>query len=222
MLSRLEQAIGHTFGDAAQLKTALTHRSYSAAHNERLEFIGDAILNAAIARLLFERFPQLPEGDLSRLRANLVCQDSLHRLAQAIDLGRHLRLGDGELKSGGSTRPSILADALEAVFGAIWMDAGFEAADVVIRRLYAPLMQSDWAGKPIKDAKTRLQEYLQGRHLPLPRYESVAVEGDAHAQRFHMACLIESLGIRTAGEGGSRRAAEQVAAERALEQIGLP
>lgn len=222
MLFRFEQAIGYVFRDASWLKTALTHRSYCAAHNERLEFIGDAILNAVVARLLFERFPQLPEGDLSRLRANLVCQDSLHRLARTIDLGRYLLLGDGELKSGGNARPSILADALEAVFGATWVDGGFDAAHAVICRLYEPLLQPLLAGKPIKDAKTRLQEYLQGRHLPLPRYEAIAVEGDAHAQRFCMACVVESLGIRTEGEGSSRRAAEQTAADRALERIGLP
>ena len=220
MLSRLEQALGHAFGDVSRLKTALTHRSYGAAHNERLEFIGDAILNAAVARLLFERFPRLPEGDLSRLRANLVCQDSLHRLARTIDLGRYLRLGDGELKSGGNARPSILADALEAVFGAIWIDAGCDAVNTVIRRLYEPLLQHLQEGKPIKDAKTRLQEYLQGRRLPLPRYEAVTFEGEAHAQHFRMACVVESLGIRTEGEGGSRRAAEQAAADRALERIG--
>lgn len=222
MLSRLEQAIGHTFRDVSWLKTALTHRSYGAAHNERLEFIGDAILNAVVARLLFERFPLLPEGDLSRLRANLVCQDSLHRLARTIELGRYLMLGDGELKSGGNARPSILADALEALFGAIWIDAGFDAVDGVIRGLYEPLLQHLQAGRPIKDAKTRLQEYLQGRHLPLPRYEAVAIEGEAHAQRFLMACVIEALAIRTEGAGSSRRAAEQVAADRALERIGTP
>ena len=217
MRHRLEQAVGHDFADASLLQTALTHRSYGSRHNERLEFLGDAVLSAVVARLLFERFPELPEGDLSRLRANLVCQDSLHQLAQQLDLGRYLHLGDGELKSGGSTRPSILADGLEAVFGAIWLDAGFEVANTAIRRLYEPRLNTPLTARPIKDAKTRLQECLQGKHLPLPKYETIATEGEAHAQRFHMACVIESLGIRVEGQGGSRRAAEQMAAERAIE-----
>jgi ribonuclease-3 len=219
MSNRLEQAIGHQFSDRALFQTALTHRSHSSPHNERLEFLGDSILNGVIARQLFERFPDLPEGDLSRLRANLVRQDSLHQLALALSLGKFLRLGEGELKSGGSQRPSILADALEALFGAVWMDAGFDAASTVIVRLYADMLTAIVPGQPIKDAKTRLQEYLQGRRLPLPRYSLTATEGEAHVQQFRIACDIDALHIRTEGSGGSRRAAEQMAAESALERL---
>ncbi len=215
----LEQALGHVFKTPGLLQTALTHRSHSSPHNERLEFLGDSVLNATIARCLFDLFPDLPEGDLSRLRANLVRQDSLHRLARQLSLGNFLRLGEGELKSGGCKRPSILADALEALFGAIWLDAGCEAAGAVISRLYADMLTEITPGQPIKDAKTRLQEWLQGRHLPLPRYSLSATEGQAHAQQFHMACDIEALSVRTEGFGGSRRAAEQMAAERALEEL---
>ena len=215
----LEQALGHVFKTPGLLQTALTHRSHSSPHNERLEFLGDSVLNATIARCLFDLFPDLPEGDLSRLRANLVRQDSLHRLARQLSLGNFLRLGEGELKSGGCKRPSILADALEALFGAIWLDAGCEAAGAVISRLYADMLTEITPGQPIKDAKTRLQEWLQGRHLPLPRYSLSATEGQAHAQQFHMACDIEALSLRTEGFGGSRRAAEQMAAERALEEL---
>jgi ribonuclease III len=219
MSHRLEQAIGHTFSDSSLLQTALTHRSHSSPHNERLEFLGDSILNGVIARQLFDRFPDVPEGDLSRLRANLVRQDSLHQLALSLSLGKFLRLGEGELKSGGSQRPSILADALEALFGAIWLDAGYDAASAVIVRLYVNLLTAIVPGQPIKDAKTRLQEYLQGRRLPLPKYSLTATEGEAHAQQFRIACLIDSLKIQTEGKGASRRAAEQMAAERALERL---
>ena len=215
----LEQALGHVFKTPGLLQTALTHRSHSSPHNERLEFLGDSVLNATIARCLFDLFPDLPEGDLSRLRANLVRQDSLHRLARQLSLGNFLRLGEGELKSGGCKRPSILADALEALFGAVWLDAGCEAAGAVSSRLYADMLTEITPGQPIKDAKTRLQEWLQGRHLPLPRYSLSATEGQAHAQQFHMACDIEALSVRTEGFGGSRRAAEQMAAERALEEL---
>ncbi|SDH52573.1 ribonuclease III [Propionivibrio dicarboxylicus] len=217
MPQKLERSIAHLFCDASLLQTALTHRSHSSPHNERLEYLGDAALNAVVARLLFERFPELPEGDLSRLRANLVRQDSLHRLAEQLMLGQFLRLGEGELKSGGATRPSILADALEALFGAIWLDAGFDAVSAVIARLYDPLIQAINPAKPMKDAKTRLQELLQGKRLPLPKYALTATEGEAHAQKFRIACVIEKLDICTEGLGASRRAAEQMAAERALE-----
>lgn len=219
MTKRLEQAIGHHFADSSLLHTALTHRSHSSPHNERLEFLGDSILNAAIAHELYKRFPDLPEGDLSRLRANLVRQGSLHRLAVALSLGRQIRLGEGELKSGGAERPSILADALEAVFGAVWLDAGFEPASAVIGRLYAEMLDAIVPGQAIKDAKTLLQEHLQGRRLPLPKYLLTATEGEAHAQKFKVACEIERCGLRTEGEGGSRRAAEQMAAERALKAL---
>lgn len=219
MSQRIEQAIGHVFAEPALLRTALTHRSHSSPHNERLEFLGDSVLNAVIARQLFERFPDLPEGDLSRLRANLVRQDSLHRLASSLALGHELRLGEGEIKSGGAKRPSILADALEALFGAVWLDGGFEAANRVIVGLYSGMLAAIVPGQPMKDAKTRLQEYLQSRRLSLPKYVLVNSQGEAHAQLFTMACSIEALHLRTEGQGGSRRAAEQVAAERALEQL---
>ena len=219
MSSRLEQALGHSFSDASLLRTALTHRSHSSPHNERLEFLGDSILNGVIARQLYDRFPELPEGDLSRLRANLVRQDSLHQLALSLMLGQSLRLGEGELKSGGSKRPSILADALEALFGAIWLDAGYDVASAAIVRLYGDMLGAIVPGQPIKDAKTRLQEYLQGRRLPLPKYSLTATEGEAHVQQFRIACEIGLLDIRTEGHAGSRRAAEQMAAERALERL---
>lgn len=219
--SRLEQALGHTFRNHDLLQLALTHRSFTSPHNERLEFLGDAILNAVIARRLFERFPLLPEGDLSRLRANLVRQDSLHQLAVDLSLGECLRLGEGEQKSGGQQRPSILADALEALFGALWLDAGFDVAGQVIVRVYAGVLNQLTSGQGIKDAKTRLQEYLQGIRLALPQYSLAGTEGEAHAQQFRVVCVIESLQIRTEGRAGSRRAAEQMAAERALESLEI-
>ena len=222
MTHQLERAIGHTFSDLSLLQTALTHRSHSSPHNERLEFLGDSILNGVIARQLFDRFPDVPEGDLSRLRANLVRQDSLHQLALSLSLGKFLRLGEGELKSGGSQRPSILADALEALFGAIWLDAGYDVASGVIVRLYVGLLTAIVPGQPIKDAKTRLQELLQGKRLPLPKYSLIGTEGEAHAQQFKIACEIDSLRMRTEGSGGSRRAAEQMAAECALERMQQP
>lgn len=222
MTQQLEQAIGHKFSDPSLLRNALTHRSHSSPHNERLEFLGDSILNAVVVRQLFDRFPDLPEGDLSRLRANLVRQDSLHQLALALSLGKYLRFGEGELKSGGAKRPSILADALEALFGAIWLDAGHDQASRVIASLYVDMIAAIVPGQPMKDAKTRLQETLQARRLPLPKYQLTATEGEAHAQQFTIACNIDSLGIRTEGSGGSRRAAEQIAAERALERLTPP
>ncbi len=217
--SRLEQALGHQFANAELLLTALTHRSHSTPHNERLEFLGDSILNCVIARQLFDRFPVLPEGDLSRLRANLVRQDTLHQLAVSLALGKSLRLGEGELRSGGHQRPSILADALEALFGAVWLDAGFDVANSVISGLYGDRLAAIAPGQPIKDAKTRLQELLQGKRLALPRYSLVATEGEAHVQQFRIACEIDKLSIRTEGNGASRRAAEQIAAECALERL---
>lgn len=217
--ARLEQALGHTFTDRDLLVRALTHRSCSSPHNERLEFLGDAILNAVIARSLFERFPLLPEGDLSRLRANLVCQESLHQQALALALGDFLRLGEGEQKSGGQQRPSILADALEALFGALWLDAGFDQAGQVIVRRYAAMLDRLTPGQGIKDAKTRLQEHLQGLRLALPQYLLCGAEGEAHAQQFRVACVVDALKIRTEGRGASRRAAEQIAAERALQAL---
>ena len=217
--SGLERALGYQFRDRALLQTALTHRSNSSPHNERLEFLGDAILNATIARCLYERFPALPEGDLSRLRAQLVRQDSLYRKAQALSLGDYLRLGDGEQRSGGQQRPSILADTLEALLGAVWLDAGVTVVNEVITCLYADTLNQLLPGLDNKDAKTRLQEWLQGRRLALPQYAIVGATGEAHAQQFTVACVIDALRIRTEGYGSSRRAAEQMAAQRALEGV---
>ena len=198
---------------------ALTHRSYGVPHNERLEFLGDGVLNFAVAAQLFDRFPDLPEGDLSRLRAHLVRQESLHRLAQNLNLGSYLRLGEGELKSGGQYRPSMLADALEAVFGAIYLDGGFERAHAVIARQYAPILDTLQPGEILKDAKTRLQEWLQGRKKTLPQYELVETSGAAHDQRFQVACVIDNPAIRCVGTGTSRRLAEQAAAEDVLKAL---
>lgn len=214
----LAESLGHAFHRPELLRQALTHRSFGADHNERLEFIGDAVLNCAIALMLYQRFPQMPEGELSRLRASLVNKDTLYRLARSLDLGGSLRLGAGEQRSGGAARPSILADALEAVFGAIFVDDGFAAAQAAIDRVYADeLAGADPAG-PAKDPKTRLQEWLQGRRLPVPEYAIVAVDGEAHLQTFEVVCRIPALGIAAAGSGSSRRAAEQAAAVRAYEQ----
>ncbi len=213
----LAPKLGHLFERPTLLQQALTHRSFGTPHNERLEFLGDGVLNCAIASLLFERFPSLPEGDLSRIRAHLVNQECLSRLAQSWDIGPHLLLGEGELKSGGFRRPSILADALEAVFGAVFIDGGFYAADKLIRGLYEPLLAEIDYKTLGKDPKTLLQEFLQGNRLDLPRYNIVAVRGEAHEQQFLVECLIPALDIRVQGEGGSRRSAEQRAAEVAYE-----
>jgi ribonuclease-3 len=201
------------------LAQALTHRSHSAFHNERLEFLGDSILNCAIAAELFERFPKLPEGDLSRLRAHLVRQEALHQIAQTLDLGDYLRLGEGELKSGGFARPSILADAFEALIGAIFVDGGYAAAQGTVRRVYAPLLSGLDPEALGKDPKTLLQELLQSRKIALPQYSVVATHGAAHSQNFEVECLIPQLSVRTTGSGSSRRAAEQEAALRAFERI---
>ncbi|QRM19742.1 ribonuclease III [Dechloromonas sp. TW-R-39-2] len=215
----LAQAIGHRFADPSLLKTALTHRSFGSPNNERLEFLGDGLLNCVVAAALYRRFPAMPEGDLSRQRANLVRQDALHGLALKLKVGEYLRLGEGELKSGGAQRPSILADALEALFGAIYLDAGFEAVDAVINRLYQPLFEALTPGEVKKDAKTCLQEWLQGRKKALPKYHLLEATGAAHEQRFEVACEIENPPLRTIGHGTSRRIAEQVAADNALKVL---
>jgi ribonuclease-3 len=216
---RLEQRVGYSFSRPELLAQALTHRSHSAFHNERLEFLGDSILNCAIAAELFERFPKLPEGDLSRLRAHLVRQEALHQIAQTLDLGDYLRLGEGELKSGGFARPSILADAFEALIGAIFVDGGYAAAQGTVRRVYAPLLSGLDPEALGKDPKTLLQELLQSRKIALPQYSVVATHGAAHSQNFEVECLIPQLSVRTTGSGSSRRAAEQEAALRAFERI---
>ncbi|HXX82397.1 MAG TPA: ribonuclease III [Casimicrobiaceae bacterium] len=218
MPSPLSESLGHVFRNPELFRQALTHRSFGADHNERLEFVGDAVLDCVIALILYRRFPQLAEGELSRLRANLVNKDTLHRLALALDVGGSLRLGEGELRSGGSARPSILADALEAVFGAVFVDAGFEAAEATIERVYASEIAGVERAGPPKDAKTRLQEWLQGRRLPVPEYGIVTVGGEAHQQTFEVVCRIPALGIAANGSGPSRRAAEQAAAASAYDQ----
>ncbi|MDT3735667.1 MAG: ribonuclease III [Denitratisoma sp.] len=219
-LPSIERAIGYVFVSRGILDQALTHRSFAAQHNERLEFLGDSVLNCVIAQALYERFAGVREGDLSRLRANLVRQETLAVIAQRLGLGEQLRLGEGELKSGGFRRPSILADALEAVFGAVFVDGGFDQARHTILRLYEPSLSNLDPQRSGKDAKTTLQEFLQGRRLALPQYQLRATRGEAHAQEFEVECLIPELGISATGHGSSRRAAEQEAARRAFEQIG--
>jgi ribonuclease III len=217
-LDRFGRSIGHVFSDRELLVRALTHRSFGAAQNERLEFLGDSVVNCAVALELYRKFPGFTEGELSRLRASLVSQTSLAAIAQAYDIGAHLRLGEGELRSGGAQRPSMLADALEAVVGAAFLDGGFEAARQVVRTLFAQALEGIDPLTSGKDAKTLLQEYLQGRKLPLPRYSILAVSGEAHEQHFHVECDIPQLKIRTEGEGASRRSAEQQAARAAYER----
>ena len=215
----LQTRLGHIFTTPALLQQALTHRSHSSLHNERLEFLGDSILNCVIASLLFERFEKIDEGDLSRLRANLVKQQSLYEIAQHLELSQFLRLGEGELKSGGFRRPSILADTLEALFGAIYLDAGFDVAYSVIKELYEPIIETVDPKTLGKDAKTLLQEYLQGKKFSLPQYNVVATHGAAHNQEFEVECVIAKLDIQVYGTGGSRRAGEQAAARLALEAV---
>jgi ribonuclease-3 len=201
------------------LQRALTHRSYGAGHNERLEFLGDSVLNCSIAKYLYATYPDLQEGDLSRLRSNLVNQQTLATLAQQLNLGEQLLLGEGERKSAGYRRPSILADGLEALFGAVLLDADFTAAEKVILGLYVPFIARTDLKTLGKDAKTLLQEHLQGRKLALPLYSVTEIQGEAHAQTFVVSCEIAQLGLTTQGEGASRRIAEQIAAERAFQQI---
>ncbi len=216
---RLEVALGHCFARPELLRQALTHRSYGSPHNERLEFLGDSVLNCVVAAALYDIFPTLKEGELSRLRASLVRQEALAEIAAGLDLGDYLLLGEGEVKSGGARRPSMLADALEAVFGAIHVDAGFDVVRKVIEQLCQPAMDRIDPDTSGKDPKTALQEVLQGRRLPLPRYSLLATRGEAHAQEFEVECVIADLGIRSTGTGSSRRIAEQQAAQRALAEI---
>jgi ribonuclease-3 len=211
--------LGYQFVQPQLLQRALTHRSFSAVHNERLEFLGDSVLNCAIAKYLYDTNPDLAEGDLSRLRSNLVNQQTLAILAQQLNLGEQLLLGEGERKSAGFRRPSILADGLEALFGAVLLDADFEVAEKVVLGLYVPFIEQNDLQTLGKDAKTLLQEHLQGRKLALPRYNVVEIKGEAHAQLFIVSCEVAQLGLITQGEGASRRIAEQIAAERAYQQI---
>jgi ribonuclease-3 len=214
----LQQRLGYTFANPALLRQALTHRSHGQHNNERLEFLGDSVLNCVVSALLYDHFGRIDEGDLSRLRANLVKQQSIYEIAQRLELSQNLLLGEGELKSGGFRRPSILGDTFEAIIGAIYLDGGFDAAQRVIGSLYAPILKTVDPRTLGKDAKTLLQEHLQGRKIPLPVYSVVATHGAAHNQLFEVECAIPKLAIQVLGTGGSRRAAEQGAAKLALER----
>lgn len=217
--TQLQARLQYRFSRNGLIEQALTHRSAGTPNNERLEFLGDSILNCVIAIVLFERFGELREGEMSRLRANLVRQESLYRIASDLRLGSVLRLGEGELKSGGERRPSILADALEAVIGAVYIDGGFEAARSVVTGLYVEQLAQTDPLQSGKDAKTNLQEWLQGHRFPLPVYELVKVRGEAHAQEFEVECRVSKPPLVTTGVGQSRRAAEQHAAQCAFEDL---
>ncbi|PWW38237.1 ribonuclease III [Chromohalobacter israelensis] len=218
-LQALSRRIGYQFRDTSRLELALTHRSYGGKNNERLEFLGDSIVNFVIGEALFQRFPQAREGQLSRLRARLVKGQTLAELAREFELGECLRLGSGEMKSGGYRRDSILADGVEALIGAIYLDAGMDVAKARVLSWYATRLESIDLQDNQKDPKTRLQEFLQSRQAALPRYEVVSVEGEAHAQVFTIECHVEMLEDHTLGVGSSRRHAEQQAAEKALETL---
>ena len=215
----LERQIGYRFTNQSLLQQALTHRSHGSQNNERLEFLGDGVLNFIIAHQLFLRFPKLSEGDLSRMRAQLVKEPTLCEIATGLALGEHLRLGEGELKSGGWRRPSVLADALEAMVGAAYLDGGFAAAEQMVIRLFTALLDKLDPKSIGKDPKSMLQEHLQSRKIDLPEYKVLATEGEAHCQTFRVECHIASLNISTHGEGSSRRAAEQQAAELAYKKV---
>jgi ribonuclease III len=211
-LIALQARLQHRFSDPQLLARALTHRSFSADHNERLEFLGDSVLNLAVAALLYERLRALPEGDLSRVRANLVKQETLHQLAVGMGLPEVVRLGEGEMRSGGSRRPSILADALEALIGAVHLDAGYGAAEALVHRLFQDVEINPTMAATAKDPKTELQEWLQGRKMQLPVYRVAATLGAAHKQTFDVECEISELAAVERGIGASRRAGEQAAA----------
>jgi ribonuclease-3 len=218
-LLALQDRIGRRFADVSLLVRALTHRSHGPDHNERLEFLGDAVLSLAISSLLFERFGGSDEGDLTRVRAHLVREDSLHKVALQLDLPEVLRLGEGEARGGGAQRASILADALEAVIGATFIDGGFDAARTLVQRLFGEVIQTSDAAGWAKDAKTELQEWLQARRLPVPQYRIAATRGQAHAQTFEVECVVATLNLVQPGEGRSRRVAEQEAARRMLDAL---
>jgi len=217
-LEALSRKIGYSFQQSNLFRQALVHRSYGRPHNERLEFLGDSVLNCVIAAELYRLFPKLSEGELSRLRANLVNQASLVEVAQSLDLGLEVMLGEGEQKSGGHRRASILADALEALIGAVMLDGGFDEAQRVVLHLFSSDLENIDPEAPAKDAKTQLQEYLQSLKLDLPKYQVIETRGAAHEQQFEVECAIPQLGIRTLGHGRSRRAAEQGAADEAYRQ----
>ena len=215
----LQQRTGHRFANTALLTQALTHRSFGADHNERLEFLGDAVLSLTVSALLFEHFAGSDEGDLTRVRAHLVREDSLHRMAVQLGLPEVLRLSEGEARGGGAQRPSILADALEALIGATFVDGGFDAARGLVQRLFGEVIATTDMGSWSKDAKTELQEWLQARRLAVPVYTIRATRGQAHAQTFDVECSVPALGLVESGEGRSRRVAEQEAARRMLDAL---
>jgi len=218
-LDILQRRIGHRFGDPRLLTRALTHRSFGADHNERLEFLGDAVLSLAISQLLFERFGGSDEGDLTRVRAHLVREDSLHKVALQLALPEVLNLGEGEARGGGAQRASILADALEALIGATFVDGGFDAARSLVKGLFGEVIATTDVASWSKDAKTELQEWLQARRLPVPAYRILATRGQAHAQTFEVECAVPALSLAESGEGRSRRVAEQEAARRMLDAL---
>lgn len=216
----IQQRLQHNFADRALLQRALTHRSFSSEHYERLEFLGDAVLNLAVSDLLYTRLTAMPEGDLSRIRASLVCQDFLCRIAEKLAVSGLLRLGEGEARSGGRQRASILADAVEALIGAVYLDAGFAAARSLVWRLYADVEIGPELAADARDSKTALQEWLQARRMPLPLYHVVAVTGREHAQTFEVECRVEKLGLAERGTGKSRKSAERAAAGAMLAALG--
>ena len=218
-LDALQRRIGHRFDDARLLSRALTHRSFGADHNERLEFLGDAVLSLAVSGLLYERFKGSDEGDLTRVRAHLVREESLHRVALQLALPEVLHLGEGEARGGGAQRASILADALEALIGATFLDGGFDAARTVVKGLFGEIIDTTDIASWSKDAKTELQEWLQARRLPVPTYRISATRGQAHAQTFEVECVVPALNLIEQGVGRSRRVAEQEAARRMLDAL---
>jgi ribonuclease III len=222
-LESLERKFGHVFADRALLNQALTHRSFSSPHNERLEFLGDSVLNCAVAALIYARFPEMPEGELSRLRANLVNQSVLAEVANELGVGGLLRLGEGEVKTGGAARPSILADALEAMLGAVYLDDGFARACAVVETLFSGRVGDISEHAPSKDSKTALQEWCQSRRVGLPQYSVIRIEGEAHRQMFFVACEVAkpnaAESIKGEGHGNSRRIAEQEAARKVLDLL---
>jgi ribonuclease-3 len=218
-LQELQRRLQHEFATPSLLTRALTHRSFSSDHYERLEFLGDSVLGLAISDLLYSRLGSLPEGDLSRVRANLVKQETLHQIALDLNLAELLRLGEGEVRSGGQKRPSILADTLEAVIGAVYLDAGFSTAQALVHRLFNAIEINPQMDAIGKDAKTALQEWLQGRKMKVPAYKVVATLGAAHKQTFDVECEIPELRLSERGIGGSRRAGEQAAAAAMLQTL---
>ena len=218
-LQALQERLGYRFTQPGLLRRALTHRSWGAEHNERLEFLGDAVLALGVSQLLYARHGGSDEGDLTRVRAHLVREDSLHRAALALGVPEVLRMSEGEMRGGGALRPSLLADAVEAVIGAVFLDSGYDAAQALVQRLFGEVIEATEAEHWSKDAKTELQEWLQARRLPVPAYRITATRGQAHAQTFEVECAVATLGLAEQGVGKSRRSAEQEAAGRMLDAL---